>query len=322
MALKNSRKIVVLATGGTIVGLAAQPTDRHYTAALVPVADLLRDLNVDDHAAGEAWITEQVAQVDSKDMTHAVWAELARRCAAHLALPDVAGVVITHGTDTAEETAFFLQSVLRPSKPVALTCAMRPSNAPDADGPRNLQDALYWVRHAVDLPQVPAQVVLVAAGEVHGARAVQKVFSDRLEAFSSGPEGPLARIDPSGLHDMKVLALPECVAPSVAQLGDGRDWPQVRVVLSHAGADGREVRALMSQPHPPHGWVVAGTGAGTVHRDLALALNEAQQMGARVWCTSRCAWGTASLCENAGWYSAHGLSPVKARIALTLALMV
>lgn len=321
MAIKNSRKIVVLATGGTIAGLAAQPSDHHYTAALLPVADLLRDLDLGAAASGWTLASEQVAQIDSKDMTHAVWAELARRCAVHLACADVAGLVITHGTDTAEETAFFLQSVLRPSKPVALTGAMRPANAPDADGPGNLRDALHWVRHAVEEPQLAAHVVLVAAGEVHAAQAVQKVFSDRPEAFSSGPQGPLARIAPGGTQVLGQPVVQDWRAPSVAQLGKGEAWPEVRLVHSHAGADGREVRALMALPHPPRGWVVAGTGAGTVHRELARALQEAQQRGAQVWCTSRCVWGRASKPEAHGWHIAHGLNAAKARIALTLDLM-
>lgn len=320
MALKNSRKIVVLATGGTIAGLARQPTDPGYTAAVLPVSDLLGGL---DLGSDGAWTleSEQVAQIDSKDMTPTVWAELARRCAAHLASPEVAGLVITHGTDTAEETAFFLQCVLRPAKPVALTCAMRPANAPDADGPGNLQDAVNWVRLSASSTQVPAQVVLVAAGEVHAASVVQKIFSDRLDAFSSGPNGPLARIAQSSLQWGNAAAPWICATPPVTALGDGRDWPEVRLVHSHAGADGREVRALMSSSHPPRGWVVAGTGAGTLHQDLAAALDEARQRGAVVWCASRCAWGVVPERRDDGLHAAGGLSPVKARIALMLSLM-
>ena len=323
MAPKNSQKIVVLATGGTIAGLAAQPMQRHYTAAVLPVSDLLRDLDWESDASGWALEAEQVAQVDSKDMTHALWATLAQRCAVHLARPEVAGLVITHGTDTAEETVFFLQSVLSPSKPIALTCAMRPANAPNADGPGNLRDAIDWVRSSVALTHVPPQVVLVAAGQVHAADAVQKVLSDSIDAFSSGPSGPLARIDSAGWQIRSDTSTPErWPAPALADLGDGRDWPEVRLVYSHAGADGREVRALMALNPAPRGWVIAATGSGTVHQALRAALQEARHQGAEIACASRCVWGQAVVQPDDGLCRPIALSPAKARIAWMLALMV
>ena len=103
---------------GTISGRAGAASDNiGYTAGEVGVADLLHGI---DAPAGIALLAEQVAQVDSKDMSFAIWRTLAQRCAHWLAAPDVAGLVITHGTDTLEETAFFLQSVLAPSKPVVM----------------------------------------------------------------------------------------------------------------------------------------------------------------------------------------------------------
>ena len=136
----SGKKIVVLATGGTITGTAASSHDSvGYTAAQLGVNDLLASV---PGAPGLDVVAEQVAQIDSKDMDFEVWRRLALRCAHWLAQPDVRGIVITHGTDTMEETAFFLQSVLAPAKPVVLTGAMRPSTSTDADGPHNLRDAL------------------------------------------------------------------------------------------------------------------------------------------------------------------------------------
>ena len=143
MNANKTKKIVVLATGGTISGLAADAAKpQNYTAGQVSVADLLHGVAVD----GLDLLTEQVAQIDSKDMSFAVWQSLLARLAHWLAQDDVQAVVITHGTDTLEETAYFLQTVLRPSKPIAMTCAMLPANAPDSDGPGNLKDSLAWLQ--------------------------------------------------------------------------------------------------------------------------------------------------------------------------------
>ena len=132
------RRIVVLGTGGTIAGRAASGGDNiGYTAGQVGVADLLGGIEAPQ---GLALAAEQVGQLDSKDMEPGVWLQLARRCAFWLAEADVAGVVVTHGTDTLEETAFFLQAVLAPGKPVVLTCAMRPASSLSPDGPQNIMN--------------------------------------------------------------------------------------------------------------------------------------------------------------------------------------
>ncbi|MCU0814799.1 MAG: asparaginase, partial [Burkholderiaceae bacterium] len=174
---------------------------------------------------------EQVAQLDSKDMTHAVWQRLARRCAHHLARAEVAGVVVTHGTDTLEETAYVLHRVLAPAKPLVLTAAMRPATSLQADGPQNLLDAVTVARSAV------RGVVAVIAGQVHGAADLRKVHTWRLDAFSSGDAGPVALVESARV---RVLREP----PVTAALGvdalaaDPSSWPRVEVAANHAGADG------------------------------------------------------------------------------------
>ena len=117
-------KIVVLATGGTLAGTACDPMDNiGYAAAQIGIEELLDAIPA---LRGLPLVAEQVSQIDSKDMGFEVWRELALRCGHWLAQDEVRGIVVTHGTDTLEETAFFLQSVLAPAKPVVLTCAMRP----------------------------------------------------------------------------------------------------------------------------------------------------------------------------------------------------
>ncbi|BDU58201.1 L-asparaginase [Limnohabitans sp. MORI2] len=297
MNAKKTKKIVVLATGGTIAGLASDAQQpQNYTAGQVAVEDLLHGVQ----PSGFEVLSEQVAQIDSKDMSFAVWQSLLSRLAHWLAQDDVQGVVITHGTDTLEETAYFLQTVLHPAKPVALTCAMLPANAPDSDGPANLQDALAWV-------QKPAAkgVTVVCAGQVHAGDAVQKSHSHQRNPFTS---------QALGAHPQSLQV------PTVAQVLACKAWPRVELVLNHAGADGRTVRALMAHD-APQGWVVAGTGNGTLHQDLQAALLEAQKQGAQVLRVSRCAWGGVQTRDADVFPHAGVLTAVQARVALLLNLI-
>ena len=297
MHVKKTKKIVVLATGGTIAGWAndaEQP--QHYQAGQVSVDDLVAGMDL----KGYDVVTEQVAQVDSKDMTFAIWQSLLRRLSHWLSLADVQGVVITHGTDTVEETAYLLSAVSPLAKPIALTCAMLPANAPDADGPGNLRDALAWVAS-----DAACGVSLVCAGQVHRGHAVQKTNSQWRNPFTS-------HVLPESGTSLQT--------PSLAQLLDATAWPRVALIYSHSGADGRDVRALMAQD-PPAGFVVAGTGNGTVHQALESALMEARGQGAFVLRASRCAWGGVQTRKGDVFPHAGNLTPVQARIALILHML-
>ncbi|MBX3655548.1 MAG: asparaginase [Ramlibacter sp.] len=310
----SAKKIVVLGTGGTIAGTAAQAGDNiGYTAAQVGVEQLLAAL---PQLRGQPVQAEQVAQIDSKDMTPAVWQQLAQRCQHWLAQDDVRGVVITHGTDTLEETAYFLHAALQPSKPVVLTCAMRPSTALAPDGPQNLLDAV-----AVAAWPGAAGVVAVCAGTVHGATDVQKVHTYRLDAFSSGDAGPLGYVEEGAVRLVRnwPVALANRSSDALNTIAANTPWPRVEIVMSHAGAGGRLVQALVAQK--VDGIVVAGTGNGSLHQELEAALLEAQAQGIRVVCASRCPSGRVLPKPADAFRDSEGLSPVKARIALMLALM-
>jgi len=304
----SRKRIVVLGTGGTIAGRGASAQDNlGYRAGEVAVSDLLAGVPV---PAGADVQAEQVAQIDSKDMDFGVWRSLAQRCAHWLAQPDVAGLVVTHGTDTMEETAFFLQAVLAPAKPVVLTGAMRPASSAAPDGPQNLADAL-----AVAASAQAQGVCVVFAGAVHGPQDVQKVHGYRLDAFASGDAGPIAYVEEGRLRMLR--AWPQGTpARDVESLPDAAQWPRVEIVLSHAGASGAVVDALVREGVA--GLVLAGTGNGTVHHALEAALLRAQQQGVRVLRTSRCAQGRVLPHGADKLPAAEGLSPVKARIALLL----
>lgn len=315
----NGQKIVVLGTGGTIAGTSAQAGDNiGYMAAQVGVAQLLGAVpGLQQAAAGAQLVTEQVAQIDSKDMDTAVWQALARRCAQHLQDPAVRGVVITHGTDTLEETAWFLDQVLDTrAKPVVLTCAMRPATALAPDGPQNLLDAV-----ALATEPTAHGVLMVAAGVVHGAREVAKVHPLRLDAFDSGDTGPLGWVEDGRLRWAHGRA-PQPAAPRHAGLlpALGRSpWPRVEIILSHAGSDGALVDWLVQGG--ARGIVVAATGNGTLHQALERALERAVAAGVQVRVASRCPQGRMLDLHDAPWQDAGGLSPVKARVSLLLELM-
>ena len=301
--------IVILGTGGTIAGTAASAADAvGYTAAQIGIGHLvaavpaLRELDLE---------CEQIAQLDSKDMDFACWQALAARAAFHLARAEVAGVVVTHGTDTLEETAYFLHRVLSPFKPIVLTAAMRPATSIAADGPQNLADAVAAARDA------HAHGVLVAfAGRIWAGAEVRKVHSYRVDAFDAGDAGPLAVVQEGALRWFREAPRGEALG-LVRLARDAAQWPRVEIVMNHAGANGLIVDALLAQG--VHGIVAAGTGNGTLHRDLEAALLRAQAAGVKVVRSTRCAFGP--VIGSALLRSAGALSPVQARVELLLQLL-
>jgi L-asparaginase len=307
----SGKKIVVLGTGGTIAGTADSAHDNvGYTAARVGVAQLLEGVP----SLGKlAIVSEQVAQVDSKDMTLEIWRRLAQRCHHWLDQADVAGLVITHGTDTLEETAFFLERVLAPAKPVVLTCAMRPATALAPDGPQNLVDAMA----VASTPQARG-VVAVCAGVIHGAREISKVHHYRLDPFSSGDAGAIGYVEEGRVRLVRPWPSPATAPDTLERCVRAAQWPRVEIVLNHAGAGGMIVQALRAQG--VDGIVVAGTGNGSIHQELQKALLDAQSAGVKVVRTSRTAFGSVIAQEN-DMTPSSTLSPVKARIELLLQLL-
>ncbi len=320
----NSPKVVVLGTGGTIVGVGAGPHALSYQAAQLGVAqvvDFVKSVSPDLMLIPIE--TRQVAQVDSKDMDWPVWQALGRALQAELSRPEVGAIVITHGTDTLEEAAFLLHCLLNVNKPVVLTAAMRPATSHEADGPGNLRDALR-VAHVAALRQHHG-VVVVMAGQVWPARSVRKVQTQQIDAFDGGGCEALARVHASG----------EVIEFHAWPAGGGGGWDcleqdlpaRVEIVTSHAGSDGRVVDALLafqtkpSQVDPVQGLVVAGTGHGTIHQGLTQALQRAEQSGIKVLRSTRVAQGGVEYRDGDLWPAAGMLTPAQARVALMLELM-
>lgn len=331
------KKIMLLATGGTIAGLAGDARDNvAYTAAQLGVEQLLQALPQQGQLQVQL-LGEQVAQLDSKDMSAAAWSALALRCRFWLDEPQVCGIVVTHGTDTMEETAYFLHLLLAQgggcAKPLVLTGAMRPASALAPDGPQNMLDAL-----AVAADRRAHGVLVAFAGQVHEATDVYKLHPYRLDAFSSGEAGPLGVVEEGRLrllHDRAASA--EAVRAVADRSGEraadrwrdwmrpGRVWPRVEIVTSHACADGWLVDTMRAgaatRGDPLRGIVVAGTGNASVHHALESALVRAQAAGVEVRRASRCSGSRMVANPGAVLPDAAGLSPVKARIALMLELL-
>jgi L-asparaginase len=314
---KIIHKIVVLGTGGTIAGTASSSADHTgYTAAQIGVAQLLEGVaGLDAALNGHSLVTEQVAQIDSKDMDFATMARVSARCAYWLAQDDVAAVVVTHGTDTLEETAWFLRltlpSNLQGAKPLVMTCAMRPATSSESDGPRNLRDAVI-----VALDGRARGVLAVCAGDIHSAEHVQKLYSHALNAFGSGDAGCVGQVADGQVRWSAVAnALNEQKTPQ----------PFASINLAAidliAHADGGVVRALLADhAHPVQGLVAAGTGNGTLANGLMQALRDAQSQGVSVLRSTRCTWGSVTVLSGDTLQSTP-LSPLKARIALVLQLL-
>jgi L-asparaginase len=325
-----SKKIVVLGTGGTIAGKASHSLDAvGYRAGELGVSHLLQDVpGLRGRLVDETLQAEQLMQFDSKDMTWSAWCAIAQRTSALLMDDEVKAIIVTHGTDTVEETAFFLSQVLPHQflvkKPVVFACAMRPSSAFAPDGPQNLLDAV-----AVAETSGACGVVVVCAGMIHAARHVQKIHPYRLNAFDSGEFGALGFVEEGSVRwacdPVQMLRGQDSWGSNV--LTSTSIAPRVEIITSHAGATGTMVRMLCMSPPagevPLSGIVVAATGNGTIHNDLERALLDAQKQGIRVVRSSRCAYGRVVPARNGLPALEHsdGLSPVKARIALTLELI-
>ena len=315
-------QVLLLGTGGTIAG--AGSADGHplaYVAGQIGVDQLVAGVpGLAQALAGRTLVTEQLAQLDSKDMDHATWQALARRVSQGLGDPAVQAIVITHGTDTIEETAWWLAQVLAPVKPVVLTCAMRPATAPEPDGPGNLRDALAWSAHPA-----AGGVSLVAAGQAHAAGPVSKFHPQSVHTFSSGEhalrgqcdaalvwQAPAAQAASPDWPQAPAGALAAVLATPVA------DWPRVPIWFSHAGADARALQALLHSGID--GLVLACTGNGTLHQDLAEVLLARHDLPVRR--ASRCPLGRVISVEASPWPDSAGLNPVKARVQLLLEILV
>ena len=309
-------KVLLLATGGTIAGSGDSSTSLNaYTAGALEGSELLQELP-QLHSVAQVQV-EQLANLDSADLQFQHWIQLVKRIREGFAeSPELAGVVITHGTNTLEETAWLLELLIDDPRPVVLVGAMRPATALSADGPLNLFQAVQ----VASSPQVCGHGVLVVMdGQIHRARAVTKVATQGVGAFQSPDWGPLGWVDDFGVH-----VPPASGSRSVpfAALALPLDWPQVAIAYGCVDPPLAMISALFHSG--VKGVVWTGTGAGQLsvgEREAIRAWPGALPLMLRA---SRCGGGPVHPCalqDELGLLSAGTLSPQKARILLLLALM-
>jgi L-asparaginase len=248
-----------------------------------------------------------------------IWQSLLKALVQAQSRQDVAGLVITHGTDTIEETAFLLHAFGPWPKPVVMTCAMRPADHPMADGPVNLRDALSLLHHA------QAQgVCVVFNGQAHHALHVQKISTDPLKAFSSGFASLAAeKINGKWVWQSTPTATAKLDIPSLAGFLGATQWPRVEWLTHHAGSSSEMMEALLNaQSHTRlRGLLIAGTGAGTYKDAWNDSLQKAIEVGVAVWISSRCTWGNALPQAHQTMGQRVDLPPAKACVALALSLL-
>lgn len=309
--------IRILATGGTIAGVSQSATETQYQSAKVGVDLLIEAVPEMKKVANISG--EQVAKIGSQDMNDEVWLTLAKRVNELLAQKDVDGIVITHGTDTMEETAYFLNLTVKSDKPVVLVGAMRPSNAMSADGPFNLYNAVVVAASPVS----KGRGVLVSMNDiVLDARDVTKTVTTEVQTFVSPNFGPLGYVhngkvsyqrSPERAHTLKSEF-------DVAKLDK---LPTVGIVYSYANASDLPVKALIDAKY--QGIVSAGVGNGNLYKTIFTALEGAAKSGIAVARSSRVPTGATTLDAEVddakyGFVAAGTLNPQKARVLLQLAL--
>lgn len=310
--------ILILATGGTIAGSAASATQARYSPARLKLDDLLQSVPQLGELARVS--AEQVASVGSQDMSDAIWLRLAARVNELLAGEDVDGVVITHGTDTLEETAYFLNLVVHSEKPVVVTAAMRPSTALSADGPLNIFNA---VAVAADPEAAGRGVLVVINDDIHGARAVTKSHTTDVQTFLSSEEG-LIGTTLYGENSFFRRPFRRHTVDSDLSVAGVDSLPRVDVMYMHAGVSADLIDAAVAQV--AQGLVTAGVGNGNMTRAALQAVRRAIAQGVVVVRSSRVAAGATGrnieiADDEIGTVASGDLNPAKARVLLKVALL-
>lgn len=305
-------KVAILATGGTIAGSTdSKLATTGYTAGVLGV-DVL--INAVPELKNLAEISgEQIANVDSSNMTDEIWLKLAKRC--NELLSKVDGIVITHGTDTMEETAYFLNLVLKSDKPVVLVGAMRPATAISADGPKNLYNA---VALAADASARGKGVMVAMNDKILAARNVQKTHTLNVNAFDFGNLGYI--VDGKVFFDSEIVKTH--TKKAVFDVLKLKSLPKVDILYTYSN-DGSAVAAKALFENGTKGIVVAGSGAGSIHEAQKEVLKDLLKKGLKVAVSSRVKSGFVAVSkddENLGFISAQDLNPQKARVLLMLAL--
>ena len=319
-AAQAKPKIKVLATGGTIAGAQASSSEVGYKSGTFSVDDLIKAV---PQLKDVADLTgEQVANIGSQTMNHDVWLKLAKRVNDVLKDSATDGVVITHGTDTLEETAYFLSLVVKSDKPVVLVGSMRPATAISADGPANLYNAVALAASPEARGRGP---MIVIDDEIHYAREAQKTNTTELDTFHSPNRGRAGVMNVGKIEFFSQNTTRHTTKSEFTVDGKtARDLPRVEIVYSYENLGPEVIDFLVKQG--VKGIVLAGVGDGNSTDAAIAALSAAAKKGVAVVRSSRT--GSGLVVRNVevdddklGFIASMELSPQKARILLMLALM-
>ena len=300
-------QVHVVGTGGTI-GSAGNYWTGNTTR--VPIEELLRIPGIDSVATVT---TEQFLNVASSAIGPVRWLELSKRITDIFhTRPELRGIVVTHGTDTMEETSYFLDLTVGGERPVIVTGSMRPSNMAGADGPANLMNA---ARAAVDTTSLGRGTMVLMDDRLFSARDVTKTNSTRVETFQAPERGPLAIVDPEG-----VFYRSKSPGRSVAQfdIATLTDLPRVDIIYSYPGADSVAIDAVVNAG--AKGLVIAGVGRGGMTSSQAAAARRAADKGVIVVNSTRTGSGRVPIGTRDSAIGSGDLNPQKARVLLALAL--
>jgi L-asparaginase len=311
-------KVIILATGGTIAGSATSQTSAGYQSGAVAVDALIAAVpQLKDVAEVSG---EQIASIGSQDMNDEVWLKLGKRVNELLAKPDVSGIAITHGTDTMEETSYFLNLVVKSDKPVVLTGSMRPSTAMSADGPLNIYNA---VAIAADPGARGRGVLVTVDDDIHSGHDIVKTHTTDVGTMASGEAGLIGATlfgkqtwyrYPNNVHTSKS----EFSITGVTAL------PRVDIIYAHANMSPDMITSAVQ--NGAKGLVIAGVGDGNMTAPSVEALKSVIAKGVVVVRSSRTNGGIIRRNielndDQLGTVASIELNPAKSRVLLQLALL-
>lgn len=316
-ALAAKPNIHILATGGTIAGTGSSATTSQYTAGQVAIGTLLDAVPQIKDIANVTG--EQIVSIGSQDMNDQVWLTLANRINELLASPECDGVVVTHGTDTMEETAYFLNLTVHSDKPVVLTGAMRPSTAMSADGPLNLYNSVVT---AASKDSYGRGVMIVMNGLILGAHSTQKMNTVDVQTFQAPDAGPLGYVYNSRPY-YNMQTQKRHTTQSVFDVKGLKELPKVGIVYAYSNIDADVMEPFLTKGYK--GIIHAGLGNGNYHKNIFPSLLEARKKGILVVRSSRVPTGPTTLYDEVDdekyeFVASWELNPQKARVLLMLAL--
>jgi L-asparaginase len=317
-ATAQTKNIMILATGGTIAGAAASGTQSSYTSGSVGIDTMVKAVpGIEKLATIKG---EQISNVGSQDMSFDIMLKLAKRINELLAGSGVDGIVITHGTDTMEETAYFLNLTVKSDKPVVMVGSMRPSTAVSADGPLNLYNA---VAVAADPKAKGRGVLVVMNDQIHAAHSLTKTSTTAVQTFMSPLRGVVG-VTAYGKNDWYNVPPWKHTTQSEFDVSNVTKLPRVDVIFASADMSPDLVDASVNAG--AKGIVIAGVGNGNMNKATVDAAANAAKKGVVVVRSSRVATGLVDRNvevndDQMGFVASDELNPQKSRILLSLALL-